>query len=36
MHRDRRFAPITLALVIAVVLVASGGPMAGFAHAGDD
>ena len=36
MHRDRRFAPITPALVIAVVLVASGGPMAGFAHAGDD
>jgi hypothetical protein len=36
MCRDRRFAPITLALAIAVVLVASGGPMAGFAHAGDD
>ena len=36
MYRDRRFAPITLSLAIAVVLVASGGPMAGFAHAGDD
>lgn len=36
MFRDRRFAPITLALTIAVVLVASGGPMAGFAHAGDE
>jgi hypothetical protein len=36
MFRDRRFAPITLALTIAVVLVASGGPMAGFAHSGDE
>ena len=35
MNRDRCFAPFTLALVIAIVLIASGGPMAGFAHAGD-
>ncbi len=36
MHQRFRFAPITLALVIAVALVASGGPLADFAHADDD
>lgn len=36
MQQRFRFAPVTLALVIAVVLVTSGGPMAGFAHAGEN